>query len=64
LPAVLDERKLPIRIVQLKNIRFDNPMFSLTTDVQRETISRKFADRALQVSPRPPSRTFSTPLAG
>src|SRR5690606_14932929 len=32
-------------IVQLKNIRFDNPMFSLTTTLNREDFTRRLVER-------------------
>lgn len=38
-------REIADHIVQLKNIRFDNPMFSLTTTYNREDFTRLLIDR-------------------
>ena len=39
MPSLLDA-DIADRIVQLKNIRFDNPQFSLTTTFNREDFTR------------------------
>ncbi len=46
-------------IVQLKNIRFDNPMFSLTTTFNREDFTRLLTSK-FQVSEEAVSRFFET----
>src|SRR2546423_2724664 len=38
-------REIADSIVQLKNIRFDNPMFSLTTTFNREDFTRLLVER-------------------
>ena len=49
-------------IVQLKNIRFDNPMFSLTTTFNREDFTRLLVER-FDVARRDGRRRSSTPPA-
>ena len=49
-------------IVQLKNIRFDNPMFSLTTTFNRDDFTRLLIER-VQSRSRSRARPSSTPPA-
>ena len=47
-------------IVQLKNIRFDNPMFSLTTTFNRDDFTRLLIEQ-FHSAARAGARRFSTP---
>ena len=50
-------------IVQLKHIRFDNPMFSLTTTFDRDDFTRLLIEQVRRAG-RERARRFSTPPAG
>jgi len=52
-------REIADRIVQLERIRFDNPMFSLTTTFNRDDFTRLLIDR-FQVSPETVTAFFDT----
>ncbi|MCA9268014.1 MAG: NAD(P)/FAD-dependent oxidoreductase, partial [Planctomycetales bacterium] len=53
-PAIADS------IVQLKNIRFDNPMFSLTTSFNREDFTRLLTGPQFNVAPEAVDAFFDT----
>ena len=53
-------REIADSIVQLKNIRFDNPMFSLSTTFDRDDFTRLLIER-FGVAPEHASRNSSTP---
>ncbi|MCH5372877.1 MAG: NAD(P)/FAD-dependent oxidoreductase [Planctomycetes bacterium] len=52
-------REIADRIVQLKNIRFDNPMFSLTTTYDREDFTRLLVER-FRIAPETVQQFFDT----
>ncbi|MBN2217756.1 MAG: NAD(P)/FAD-dependent oxidoreductase [Pirellulales bacterium] len=52
-------REIADRIVQLKNIRFDNPMFSLSTTFDRDDFTRLLVER-FHIAPDAVGRFFDT----
>lgn len=52
-------REIADRIVQIKNIRFDNPMFSLSTTFDRDDFTRLLVER-FRIAPDAVGRFFDT----